>query len=142
MLKKRVLIVLCIIFLLSFQGASLFASEVVKSDVNKDGNPDGWTYVKNGNVEKQEMDINFDGKIDAVYLYEWGGKVKEEILDTDYDGRMDNWRIYKDGNLVEDHIDSDNDGEVDIWFYIDRGKIIRLEKDTTGNGKPDTVSEF
>ncbi len=139
---SRVLIVLFIIFPLFFPCTALFASEVVESDVNKDGNPDGWTYVKNGNVEKQEIDINFDGRIDAVYLYEWGGKVREEILDTDYDGRMDNWRTYENGSLVEDQIDSNSDGEVDIWFYIDRGKIIRLEKDTTGDGKPDLVSEF
>jgi hypothetical protein len=128
--------------LLFFTCVFATAAEVVKSDVNKDGKPDGWTYVNNGNGEKQEMDINFDGNIDAVYVYEWGGKVKEEILDTDYDGRMDNWRTYEDGNLVEDQIDSDADGEVDIWFYIDRGMIIRLEIDTSGDGKPDLVSEF
>ena len=139
---KQFLIALCTILLLFLPCTSAFASEVVESDVNKDGSPDGWTYVKNGSVEKQEIDINFDGKIDAVYLYEWGGKVKEEILDTNYDGRMDNWRSYKNGSLVEDQIDSNADGSVDIWFYIDQGKIIRLEKDTTGDGKPDFVSEF
>ena len=138
----RALVVLCVVLMPFSLCATLFASEVVESDVNKDGNPDGWTYVKNGNVEKQEIDINFDGRIDAVYMYEWNGKVREEILDTNYDGRMDNWRTYEDGSLVEDQIDSNSDGEVDMWFYIDRGKIIRLEKDTTGDGKPDLVSEF
>jgi hypothetical protein len=139
---KRALVSLFVFSLVCYPLVSVYASDVVESDINRDGNPDGWTYVSSGNVEKQEMDINFDGKIDAVYLYEWSGKVKEEILDTDYDGRMDNWRSYEDGNLVQDQIDSDSDGKVDIWFYIDRGKIIRLEKDTTGDGKPDTVSEF
>jgi hypothetical protein len=139
---NRFLMMLGACLLLSFTCVFATAAEVIKSDVNKDGKTDGWTYVNNGIVEKQEMDINFDGTIDAVYVYEWGGKVKEEMLDTDYDGRMDNWRTYEDGRLVEDHIDSDADGEVDIWFYIDRGKIIRLEKDTTGDGKPDLVSEF
>ena len=59
----RALVVLCVVLMLFYPCATLFASEVVESDVNKDGNPDGWTYVKNGNVEKQEIDINFDGKV-------------------------------------------------------------------------------
>jgi len=139
---SRVLIALCCVVFFLIPCTSLFATEILESDVKQDGGPDGWTYVKNGYVQKQEIDINFDGKIDAVYMYEWGGKVREEILDTDYDGRMDNWRTYENGSLVQDQIDSNHDGEIDMWFYIDRGKIIRLEKDTTGDGKPDLVSEF
>jgi hypothetical protein len=127
--------------LLLLVGSPLLA-EVITSDINKDGNPDAWSYVTNGYVEKQEIDMNYDGKVDAIYLYDGAGKVVEEVLDTDYDGRMDNWREYEDGNLVLDQVDSNRDGKIDVWVYVDRGKIYKTEKDTTGDGKPDTVNEY
>ena len=134
--------VLITLFFLLIPLSLAFTAEILESDMNKDGTADGWTHVKDGNVVKQELDINFDGKVDAVFFYDWNGKVKEEVLDTDYDGKMDNWRGYEDGSLVIDKLDSNQDGRIDIWFYVDRGKIIRLEKDTTGDGRPDTVNEF
>lgn len=117
-------------------------SEMITSDINKDGAPDAWTYVTNGYVDKQEIDINFDGKIDTVYIYEGEGKIKEEVLDTDYNGRMDNWRFYEDGRLVMDQMDSNGDGHVDYWFYVDRGRIYKIEKDTNHDGTADTTTEF
>jgi hypothetical protein len=128
--------------ILLFLFVTVSAAEVITSDTNKDGDPDAWTHVRDGNVIKQELDVNFDGKVDAMFIYEYTGKVKEETLDTDYDGRMDNWRVYEDGKLAIDRIDSNHDGRIDLWFYVDGGKIIRLEKDTTGDGKPDTVREY
>ncbi len=117
-------------------------SEVITSDVNKDGKADGWTYVENGYVDKQEIDINFDGKIDTVYVYEGDGKIKEEVLDTDYDGKMDNWRLYEDGSLVMERVDSNGDGKADYWFYVDKGRIYKIEKDTNHDGSVDTTTEF
>ena len=120
----------------------LWAEDVVTSDINRDGKPDSWTYINGGDVDRMELDINFDGKIDSVYIYDGKGKVKEEILDTNYDGRMDNWRFYKNGSLEEDEIDSDFNGTVDVWVYVNRKRIYRIEKDTTGDGKPDTIEQY
>jgi hypothetical protein len=117
-------------------------SETITSDINKDGKPDGWTYVTNGYVDKQELDINFDGKIDTVYVYEGEGKIKEEVLDTNYDGKMDNWRLFENGSLVMDKIDSNGDGHVDYWFYVDKGRIYKIEKDTNHDGTVDSTTEF
>jgi len=128
--------------LLCFSTFATAGGEVLSSDINRDGTPDSWTHLNNGRVEKQEIDMNFDGHIDTVYIYEFNQKVREEILDTDYNGRMDNWRFYDDGELVQDHIDSDGDGRVDMWFYIDRSMIYKLEKDTNGNGKPDVTNNY
>ncbi len=131
-------------FILVFMSVSIcsFSSEVITSDMNSDGKPDGWTYIKSGNVEKQEIDLNFDGKVDGVYLYENNGKVKEEILDTNHDGKMDNWRLFDNGELIIDKVDSDFDGRIDIRIYIREGKILRIDKDTTGDGKTDKVIEY
>jgi hypothetical protein len=117
-------------------------SEPVTSDFNRDGNPDAWSYFSGDKIEKQEIDINYDGKIDTVYLYDGEGKVAEEALDTDYDGKIDNWRTYKNGKIVLDKVDSNLDGRVDLWVYVDKGGIYRIERDVDGDGEPDDKSVY
>ena len=117
-------------------------SEVIESDINKDGDVDGWSYVREGYVERQEIDMNFDGRVDSVFIYEKNGLVKEELLDTNHDGKIDNWRMYKNGEVVEDSMDSNFDGKRDIWFYIDRGRVYKVQEDTNGDGKPDTTTMY
>jgi len=119
-----------------------YSSNVIESDMNHDGKPDSWTYITNGYVDKQEIDMNFDGKIDTVYLYEEGNKVKEEMLDTNYDGKMDNWRYFNLGKLVIEEIDNNYDGKVDVWFYVDRGRIYKIGRDIDGDGTVDEVVNY
>ena len=122
---------------------SVYAGEVLESDINNDGEIDGWTYLlDSGKLDKQEIDMNFDGEVDSVYIYEPDGKIREEILDTDFDGRMDNWRMYEKGDLVLDKVDSDYNGTVDVWYHVDRSRIYRIERDTTGDGQPDKTIEY
>ncbi len=125
-----------------FNISSLSADMVVTSDLNKDGKPDGWSYINGKSVTRQELDVNFDGKVDSVYIYDENGKVAEEILDTNYDGKMDNWREYQDGSLVLDKADSNYDGKIDVWIYVDRDRVYRIEKDTNGDGKVDSVIQY
>lgn len=140
-MKRKFIYIIFILFLLS-PSSILFCTEVILSDINKDGDPDGWSYVREGYMERQELDMNFDGKVDSVFMYASDGRVKEEMLDTNYDGAMDNWREYNDGEVTLDMIDSDFDGKVDIWFYIDRGRIYKMEKDTNADGYPDEVNTY
>jgi hypothetical protein len=137
-LPERVLLV-CVFSLVL--PAALYG-EVVTSDFNRDGKPDGWSYMAGSRIEKQEIDLNFDGRVDAVYIYDEGGKVVEEALDTNYDGKMDNWRFYKNGKVVLDKLDSDFDGTIDLWVYVDRGGIYRIERDWNGDGQPDNASVY
>lgn len=127
--------------ILACAAASLHA-EMYTSDINKDGEIDAWTHVKNGYLQKQEIDMNYDGKVDAVFIYDASGRVVREILDTNYNGNMDNWREYEDGDLVLDQVDSTGDGRIDLWFHVDRGRIYKMERDTTGDGKPDEVVRY
>jgi len=129
-------------FVFLFTALQVHTDEIVESDMNHDGSPDAWSYIREGIILRQEFDINFDGKIDGIYIYQADNKVKEEILDTDYDGKMDNWRMYEDGELILDRLDSTGDGAVDIWIYIDRGRIYRFESDTNGDGVPDQVTRY
>ena len=118
------------------------SSQVIESDVNKDGKTDGWSYVRDGYVDRQEIDMNFDGKVDSIFMYERDGRIKEELLDTNYDGKIDNWRYYSKGEVVKDSMDSDYDGSADVWFYIDKGRVYKMEEDTTGDGKPDRTTTY
>ena len=122
--------------------AEPYSADVIKSDINNDGDIDGWSYLNDGYIARQEIDMNFDGKVDSVFMYEKAGRVKEEILDTNYDGKMDNWRYYDDGDVVKDSIDRDFDGDIDVWFYIDRGRVYKMEEDTTGDGNPDRIVKY
>jgi hypothetical protein len=140
-MKWRLIYFFAILFLL-IPSSFLLCTEVIQSDINNDGNTDGWSYVNGGDIERQEIDMNFDGKVDSVFIYEKDGKVKEEMLDTNYDGNMDNWREYSNGEVTVDRIDSNYDGKADIWFYIDRGRIYKIEKDTNADGQPDEVNTY
>jgi len=136
-LKIGILAILLFLFTLC-----AFAADVITTDLNSDGQPDGWTYVVNGRIEKQEIDVNYDGMIDGVFIYESSGEVKEEILDTNYDGKMDNWRLYQNGQLVVDGVDRDMDGMIDMWIHVVKGKIVQIEKDTDGDGRPDKFLDY
>ncbi len=148
-MKLLPIVILIFVYILGFvigpsigSGKIVVADQIIEEDMNHDGKTDAWNYTHDKRIIKQELDINFDGKIDSVYVYDENMKVKEETLDTNYDGRMDNWREYEDGELVLDQIDSNLDGRIDVWIYVDRGRIYRIEKDTDFDGIPETVIEY
>ena len=141
-LKKVGLSIFMLLFFLIFIVSQVDADTVITSDLNKDGKPDAWSYIKGKVVTRQELDVNFDGKVDSIYIYDSKGKVKEEILDTNYDGKMDNWRFYDNGSLTLDEADSNYDGKIDLWIFVDRDRVYKIEKDTNGDGKPDKIINY
>jgi len=96
--------------------------------------------VRNG---ISEIDRNEDDIVDYRIFNDAEGRVVREEMDFNYDGKMDTFYFYKDGALEREEIDSDFDGRVDIWVFIVQGKYIdRYERDTDGDGKPDLVKRF
>lgn len=96
--------------------------------------------VKNGIFE---LDRNDDGRVDYVLYNDAAGSLAREELDFNFDGKMDDFRYYRAGVAVREEIDSDFDGRIDIWVHILKGEFIeRYERDTDGDGKPDTVRSF
>ena len=96
--------------------------------------------VKNGMLE---MDRNDDGRVDYALYNDAAGQLAREELDFNFDGKMDDVRYYRAGVAVREEIDSDFDGRTDIWVHILNGEYIeRYERDTDGDGEPDIVKSF
>ncbi len=108
-----------------------------EQDLNYDGRKDIWIYYDDqGNREMEEMDLDFDGKIDLVTIRR-GGKVVRQELDTNYDGKADIWKYYSEEVLERVERDSNNDGKVDYWEYYEGGQLDRVGYDKDGDGKPE-----
>ncbi|HXX30054.1 MAG TPA: hypothetical protein VEJ89_04995 [Myxococcaceae bacterium] len=120
--------------------------KVVQYDLNRDGKPDVWDYfvtVKDADgkpverLSRKEMDLNFDGKVDAVYWYDDKGEKVREQLDLDFDGKVDETIFFEKGQVVRKERDLNGDGKVDTWLFYERGQLVRKERDTKGTGRVD-----
>lgn len=114
-------------------------------DINGDNKPDIWEYYKK--VEKdgkqvdvtvrKEFDLNHDGKVDMVKVFNEKGEVIKEMIDFDFDGRFDTTNFYEKSQLVRQEMDLNWDGKPDIVKYFEKGKITRKEISTKIDGKMD-----
>jgi hypothetical protein len=106
-------------------------------DLNGDGKIDVWeSYDANGNLEKQVVDLDFDGKADVVIHYEKGQIVSKE-MSLGFDGKPHAWLYYEKGKLVRKERDENGDGKVDYWEYWEGGEVDRIGVDVDGDGKVD-----
>ncbi len=123
--------------------------ELKKFDLNRDKTPDVFKFYRlvddprNADeqiemIVRKEIDINHDGKIDVVRVYDGDEEVTEEHTDLDFDGLVDEVAFYKQGLLVRKEIDLNYDGAADIKRYYSKKGIQRIEADRDGDGKIDT----
>jgi hypothetical protein len=106
-------------------------------DLNGDGKIDVWEfYDASGNLEKQVVDLDFDGKPDVVIHYEKGQIVSKE-MSFGFDGKPHAWSYYEKGRLVRKERDENGDGKVDYWEYWEGGEVDRVGIDVDGDGKVD-----
>jgi hypothetical protein len=85
----------------------------------------------------REIDTNLDGIKDVVRTFNAKGEAVHEEVDSNYDGRIDLWTNFVDGRMVEEDVDTNNDGKPDVWkFYVD-GQLQRIRRDRNFDGKPD-----
>jgi hypothetical protein len=120
---------------------SAAASGIV--DRNGDGHTDHWIFRANGEIEREELDENFDGRPDRILHYDLSShQVVSLDEDTDQDGNLDSWTVLRGGVVVRRRADSDADGYVDSWSFYRDGKITRLERDSSGNGFRDHVAYY
>ena len=107
-------------------------------DLNWDGKIDvrSW-FTDDGQIEKEEMDGDFDSRVDWIDHYKGGRRVMSEI-DTDYNGAMDLFKYYEGGKLRRKERDSTGDGRIDFWEYLDdEGNVLRTGRDVDADGVMD-----
>ncbi|GAB4367070.1 MAG: hypothetical protein Kow009_03870 [Spirochaetales bacterium] len=92
---------------------------------------------------KLEFDRNKDGRVDQrMILDEKGNKLYEE-LDYNFDDRMDDLCFYSNGVLQKEWVDTNFDGNIDLWVYVREGVYVdRYERDTDFDGIVDKVKQF
>jgi antitoxin component YwqK of YwqJK toxin-antitoxin module len=107
-------------------------------DLNRDTKIDVWRFFDdNGAVIKEELDLDFDGKIDATDHY-LNGIVRRREVDFQFDEETDIWKHFDEkGALMLIEADQSGDGKIDYWEHYTNGTIERIEKDTDGDSKPD-----
>ncbi len=107
-------------------------------DLNWDGRVDVRTWFDVANqIEKEEMDGDFDGMVDWVDHYQGGKRVLSKI-DTDYDGSFDLYKIFEGGKVRRKERDTNGDGNIDFWEYLDEGgRVIKTGRDIDGDGVMD-----
>lgn len=107
-------------------------------DLNRDTKIDVWRFFdENGAVIKEELDLDFDGKIDAADYY-LNGIVRRREIDFQFDEKTDVWKHFDEkGMLILIESDTTGNGKIDYWEYYNKAVIERIEKDTDGDGKPD-----
>jgi hypothetical protein len=108
-----------------------------EADLNGDGRVDivDW-YDADGNVVRETLDLDYDGKVDETVFFEKGQKTRSES-DLDGDGKVDTWKFYEKGQLVRKERDVKGTGRVDYWEYWEGGEIDRIGEDLDGDGTVD-----
>jgi hypothetical protein len=110
-------------------------------DLDKDGVADAYQFLQTVEeqviVRRKEVDVNFDGQIDLIRIFDDTGELLAERLDTDFDGKVDVVNFFEDGAIVRKEYDTNFDGNTDVVRFYDKGVITRKEADLDHNGKVD-----
>ena len=116
-------------------------------DLNRDGKVDVISFLNpDGDLDREEMDSDYDGQFDWTDHYQKGVRVMSEY-DTDADGRSNVFKYYIRGDdgtmrLERKERDEDGDGKIDVWErFSASGEVIRTGRDTDGDGRVDVRDE-
>ena len=121
-------------------------------DLDRDGQAEIFNYFRERAdaarlLVRKELDLNRDGKVDIVSWFDDSGNLEREEMDGDYDGHFDWTDHYNEGLRVMSEYDTDNDGTPNVWKYYNVGddgvaRLDRKERDTDGDGKIDVWERF
>jgi hypothetical protein len=112
-------------------------------DLNADKKDDQWVFKDSTGVRRYERDMNFDGKVDVWQYPDKAGVIAEEEMDFDYDGRVDLVVFYEEGIAVKKFMSVDFAGILTIAKYYDKaGSLLRVERDEDANGTADIFEYY
>lgn len=110
-------------------------------DLNRDGRVDiQMIYDDQGDLVREELDLDFDGRADVVRHYR-KGKLEREDVASRFDGRIDIRKFYEDGVLVVKQVDTARNGHFDEFQYFLGNRLARVGWDRDGDGKPEVFEE-
>jgi hypothetical protein len=95
-----------------------------------------------GKVVCSELDLNLDGHVDLMRKMSANGQVELEQHDLDFDGRLDQEAFFEKGALARKELDTNFDRWIDTWVFCDGPFIAKLERDRHRVGKVDTWEEY
>lgn len=93
-------------------------------------------------LAKKELDLNHDGTVDMSIHYNKFGEVVREVMDHDFDGKIDAIDYYLEGKQYKREVKLNFKEQTSVWRYYDGEELSRKEKDTTGNAKPDLFEYY
>lgn len=115
----------------------------VTVDLNNDGKIEIINYYRqNGDnrlLMRKEVDLNSDGRVDMRSSFNEAGQLTVEEMDGDFDGRVDVVDEYRDGRRAVTQVDTDFDGDFDLKKYYENGIVRRKERDTNNDSKVDFI---
>lgn len=135
-------------------GGTQGGSEDIRSaDLDHDGRPEVFKHYKSVSdparpgeekivIVRQDVDLNWDGKIDIWRYFSESGAAEKEEWDLDYDGRVDEVRTFENGVIAKSERDRNNDGRPDVTRHYKAGKLDSKETDTDDDGKVDRWEYF
>jgi antitoxin component YwqK of YwqJK toxin-antitoxin module len=127
----------------SREPGNLFPTASGIVDRNNDGRIDQWIFRENGDIAKEVLDEDFDGRPDRTMVFDPQTHRPSSVEeDTRGDGVLDSWTDYSNGAIARRRSDSNGDGTVDTWSFFRGGELTRHEQDTSGDGFRDVVSFF
>ena len=123
--------------------------QVKTYDMNRDGKSDIFTFFRRSPdaqssgklvevILRKEVDLNQDGRIDVVHVYDASGHLIEELDDLDFDGKADEISYFKEGTLQRKELYFKFDGKPDLTKYYAAGHLVRTEADRNHSGHIDT----
>jgi hypothetical protein len=92
-------------------------SETELFDLNRDGTADFVATSESGGTCRA-VDMNFDGSFDLYRHRDSAGGLLREEADLDYDGRLDAVATHAGGGFAREDFDTNWDGNVDFWVVL------------------------
>ena len=110
-------------------------------DLNFDTTPDVRRHFnEQGTVVREEMDLDFDGRFDAIDYYSDGALFRRDLA-LNFAGTPSIIKFYNEAQLARKERDTNGDGKMDTIEYYEGGKLVRIGEDRDGDGKPDVYTE-
>lgn len=102
-------------------------------DLNGDSKLDMAKHYVNGKVSKMEFDLDNDGKVDEVTVYD--PKTGDIQKKTSSQSQSNIWRYWFKGELRLMELDRNNDKKPDMWLHYRKDKVVKTEVDADYDGK-------